>query len=300
MNDLKIKNQWRVLTPHETLDPDALRQAKEFGYNAMIVREQTDCAPLFPILQIESQDISPFALNLAAGQAWPKGIYWKSSLKIEQYKEELLKKAMLPLELYLEEIAAIKRAYPKVALFYEFSNDALSIERLLKETSADVYFIFPHVKGEPKRLDLPAHPWFKIMDSRLIPLYEAEPLKSVSDAEWPFVFLSQETVSFFVRTPAWKDKPRLQDQLKVLCGSKVSEYELFDPQLALLQAIIDGEVHLKPEDMRLLSDLFIARFRWELSRGNSGAFHEGIKSLLIRAFQALRQNVPPQLNLDSF
>lgn len=299
MNDLKIKNQWRVLSPDKTLDPEALRQAKEFGYNAVLVLEQTDCLPLLPILHIESENISPFELDLAPGQIWPKGIYWKSTLKIEQFKEDLLKRAMLPLELYLEEITAIKRAYPKVPLFYEFSNEALSIERLLKETPSDVHFIFSHVKGAAKRLDLPLHPWFKITDSRLIPFYEAEPLKAVSEAEWPYLFFSKETPSFFVKTSAWKEKPRLQDQLKVLCGVSVKEYEPFDPQLALLQAIIDGEVQLKPDEMRLLSDFFLAKFRWELSRGSSGTLHEGIKSLLIRAFQALRQNVPPQLNLDS-
>lgn len=300
MDELKIKNQWRVLFPDETLDQDALQQANDFGFNAVIVKQNTACGQLLPILLMESKGVSPFELDLSPYEAWPKGIYWKSSLKIEPFKEELLKRAMLPLELYLEEITAIKRVYPKIPLFYEFSNESLSIERLLKETVPDVYFIFSHVKGQPKRLDLPAHPWFKIPHSRLIPLYDAEPLKNDGEGEWPYLFFSKETPSVFVKTAAWNNKPRLQDQLKLLCGRSVSDYEPFDPQLSLLQAIIDGEVQLKPDEMRLLSDLFLAKFRWELSRGNAGSLHESIKSLLIRAFQSLRQNVPPQLNLENF
>ncbi|MFV0339655.1 MAG: hypothetical protein ACK5MA_03355 [Parachlamydiaceae bacterium] len=298
MYDLPIKNQWRVLFPRERLDFDSLLQAKNFGYNSVLVDQQEESSPLMQIVRMETERTSPWELELK--EQTHKAIYWKSKLDVQHFKEELLKRALLPLELYLEEIAVIRKAFPRTVLFYELPDAALSIHKLLEETPSDLFFLFSHVQGAPKRLDLPPHPWINVKNSRLIPLYDAEPMTFADDAKgkWPYLYPFYKSDSFAVMTPAWSTKPNVQKQLKAICGNSSGDFLKFDAQLSLLQAIADGECTLKLEEMRLLSDLFLAKIRWEAARGEELHPHELIKSLLIQVFKIQRFNVPPQLNLS--
>lgn len=298
MDELPIKNQWCVLSPHNSLDTEHLKEAKEFGFNALLMDQEMDDSPLFQVIKIESERVSPFELDLmekARSIRHRSAIYWKSYLKAQDFKEELLKRSLLPLELYLLEIMAIRKAWPKSPLFYELPGEMVPIERLLNLTPPEVYFLFSHVKGDPKRLDLSSHPWLKISHPRLIPIYEAEPLKG--EVEWPYIFTPQIHSSFMVYTPCWKGRPRLKQQLRTFCGKHYSEYPSFDENLSLLQAIVDGEATLKPEEMRLLFDYCMAKMRWEAYKDSSYAPHDLLKKLLIDAFQTLRLNVPSQLSI---
>jgi hypothetical protein len=84
MDDLQIKNQWRVLIPREQLGNASLLQAKNFGYNAVIVDQPAEFSPLQQIVRMETECTSPWELDLK-GKTF-RAIYWKSRLNVPQFK----------------------------------------------------------------------------------------------------------------------------------------------------------------------------------------------------------------------
>ncbi len=306
MKQVPIKKQWRVLLPDGEMSEECAKSATQWGFNAIAQYKFTGNLPLDTITRVDAPSYSPFHESY---EQWIDSIaknerlLYRSALFELDLRKELLKRALLPVELHLLEIKLLQEKMAGRAIFYllpdknpeTYGFSGRHFEILLNGVGKNTFLLFSSTVGEPCRLDLPAHPLLSHPSEQIIPVLDAQPMKPI-EGEWPYLHAYEERNSFFVKTPSsFIQGSVLQRQLEHLIFRGPVELKL-DKRFCFLQALAQGREGMPQEEFRLFGEMLIAEMRFEEKRGENLG-HAQKKALLIKAYEKLNVPVPIHLKL---
>lgn len=156
-----------LLSNHET---KLMEAARRWGFKVILkfplslsFKEVIPFEPAYP--QMFEEAVAKFLNERFCYDA----LYWESPYFSGDFRQKLLNYHKLPLELFLEELAQLEKAFPKNPLFYAFpklASGSLPISQkqfrnLQTNLSPLQCSILPALNGALTRFDLPAHPFIR-------------------------------------------------------------------------------------------------------------------------------------------
>lgn len=169
-NDIvkKIQVPWLIWSIDEENSLSHLKQicqvALEKGYNTLVLKKYTPEKITFikntglkviirpepflfsPFLENYEKQLTEYLAPLKQLQNLIDGIYWESGLFLENYRKELRTKALLRVELFLEELKLLESHFPKTAIIYSLIDPLLalndySLKKIFQSIKTQVFFL---------------------------------------------------------------------------------------------------------------------------------------------------------------